>query len=133
MIDLAVQLIEKKSGPFNPTKFQDHYATALRELVQDKLKGHKIIAPHEDARPKGSNVVDLMEALKRSIGEPAPAKTKAPRGGPPALSRSGPVRQVPAYPPRSLATPVSAISIDHLQDRRLADGRLTADDRAHVA
>ena len=81
MIDLAVQLIEKKSGPFNPKKFQDHYATALRELVQDKLKGHKIIAPHEDARPQGNNVVDLMEALKRSIGEPAPAKTKAPRGG----------------------------------------------------
>jgi DNA end-binding protein Ku len=81
MIDLAVQLIEKKAGSFNPKKFQDHYATALRELVQDKLKGHKIIAPHEEARPKGGNVVDLMEALKRSIGEAAPAKTKASRGG----------------------------------------------------
>jgi DNA end-binding protein Ku len=69
MIELATQLIEKKSGPFNPERFQDHYATALRELVQDKLKGHKIIAPHEDARPQGSNVVDLMEALKRSIGQ----------------------------------------------------------------
>jgi DNA end-binding protein Ku len=69
MIDLATQLIEKKSGPFNPDKFQDHYATALRELVQEKLKGHKIIAPQEDARPQGSNVVDLMEALKRSIGQ----------------------------------------------------------------
>jgi DNA end-binding protein Ku len=85
MIELATQLIEKKSGPFDPERFQDHYATALRELVQDKLKGHKIIAPHEDARPQGSNVVDLMEALKRSIGQsggaakaqPA-AKAKAP-------------------------------------------------------
>lgn len=81
MVDLAVQLIEKKSAPFSPKKFQDHYATALRELVQDKLKGHKIIAPHEETRPKGSNVVDLMEALKRSIGEPAPGKAKTPRGG----------------------------------------------------
>lgn len=76
MIDLALQLIEKKSGPFNPDKFQDHYATALRELVQEKLKGHKIVAPHEDARPQGSNVVDLMEALKRSIGQSAPAKAQ---------------------------------------------------------
>lgn len=76
MIDLALQLIEKKSGPFNPEKFQDHYATALRDLVQEKLKGHKIVAPHEDARPQGSNVVDLMEALKRSIGQPAPAKAQ---------------------------------------------------------
>jgi DNA end-binding protein Ku len=81
MIELAVQLIEKKSAPFDPKKFQDHYATALRELVQDKLKGHKIIAPHEEARPKGGNIVDLMEALKRSVGEPAPGKGKAPRGG----------------------------------------------------
>jgi DNA end-binding protein Ku len=77
MIDLATQLIEKKSGPFNPEKFQDHYATALRELVQEKLKGHKIIAPHEDARPQGSNVVDLMEALKRSIGQSSGGSAKA--------------------------------------------------------
>ncbi len=76
MIELALQLIEKKSGPFNPDKFQDHYATALRDLVQDKLKGHKIVAPHEDARPTGSNVVDLMEALKRSIGQSSPAKAQ---------------------------------------------------------
>src|SRR5262249_30218691 len=65
MVDLAVQLIEKKSEPFDANKYQDHYATALRELVQDKLKGRKIVAAHEE-RPQGSsNVVDLMEALKR--------------------------------------------------------------------
>ena len=79
MIELAVQLIEKKSAAFNPKKFEDHYASALRELVQDKLKGRKIIAPHEDARPSGGNVVDLMEALKRSVGQPSAPKTKATR------------------------------------------------------
>jgi DNA end-binding protein Ku len=79
MVDLAVQLIGKKSGAFKPENFQDHYATALRELVQQKLKGRKIIAPSEDARPKGSNVVDLMEALRRSVGsgEKSVAKPKA--------------------------------------------------------
>lgn len=76
MIDLAVQLIEKKSAPFDASKFKDHYATALRELVQEKMKGHKIVAPHEETRPKGGNIVDLMEALKRSVGEPASARTK---------------------------------------------------------
>jgi DNA end-binding protein Ku len=80
MVDLAVQLIEKKSEPFDASKFQDHYATALRELVQDKLKGRKIVAPHEE-RPQGSNVVDLMEALKRSIGQPTTGKRKSPRSG----------------------------------------------------
>lgn len=87
MIELALQLIEKKSGRFNPEKFQDHYATALRDLVQDKLKGHKIIAPHEDARPQGSNVVDLMEALKRSIGQSAPAKAQ------PAAAKAKPAKK----------------------------------------
>ncbi|MEZ5900583.1 MAG: Ku protein [Hyphomicrobiaceae bacterium] len=93
MIDLAVQLIGKKSSPFKPEKYQNHYQTALKELVQEKLKGRKIVAPHEEARPKGANVVDLMEALKRSIGQQqasgggkkaektskTPAKTKTSR------------------------------------------------------
>lgn len=69
MVDLAVQLIEKKASPFEAGKFEDHYQTALKALVQDKLKGRKIIAPHEDARPSGANVVDLMEALRRSVGQ----------------------------------------------------------------
>lgn len=66
MVDLAVQLIGKKSGAFKPEKFEDHYQTALKALVQDKLKGRKIVA-HEQDRPKGGNIVDLMEALKRSV------------------------------------------------------------------
>ena len=66
--------------PLIPRSFQDHYATALRELVEEKRKGHKIIA-HQEERPQGGNVVDLMEALKRSIGQSPPEKPKAGRGG----------------------------------------------------
>jgi DNA end-binding protein Ku len=72
MVDLAVQLIEKKSGPFRPEKFEDHYATALKALIRDKLKGRKIVAHEEDA-PRGGNVVDLMEALRKSVGGGTPA------------------------------------------------------------
>lgn len=88
MVDLAVQLITKKSARFDPTKFEDHYQTALKQLVQDKVKGHKIIAPHEDLRSAGSNVVDLMAALRKSVGaaaaksETASAKTEAPAAPP---------------------------------------------------
>jgi DNA end-binding protein Ku len=78
MVDLAVQLIDKKAAAFAPKKFEDHYATALRDLIQDKLKGRKIVA-HEDARPKGGNIVDLMEALKKSVGGKSPAKPKGSR------------------------------------------------------
>ncbi len=69
MVDLAVELIERKAGKFTPEQFEDHYATALRELVQKKLKGHKIKAPHEEAAPGGAKVIDLMSALRKSIGE----------------------------------------------------------------
>lgn len=67
MVELAIQLIEKKSGAFKPEKFEDHYATALKALIRDKLKGRKIVA-HEDEAPKGGNIVDLMEALRKSVG-----------------------------------------------------------------
>jgi DNA end-binding protein Ku len=80
MVDLAVQLIEKKSGAFDPSKFEDHYGTALKELVQEKVKGHTIVA-REVERPTGGNVVDLMEALKKSIEGTTPQKAKTPRGG----------------------------------------------------
>jgi DNA end-binding protein Ku len=79
MVDLAVELIDKKSVPFEATKFEDHYGTALKELVQEKLKGHTVVAK-EAERPAGGNVVDLMEALKRSIEGTTPGKAKS-RGG----------------------------------------------------
>ena len=81
MVDLAVQLITQKSAPFRPEKFEDHYQTALKELVQEKLKGHKIIAAPEQPRIKGGNVVDLMAALRASIeGKKPPTKAKVSKG-----------------------------------------------------
>lgn len=77
MTDLAVQLIEQKSGKFIPTEFEDHYASALKELVQKKIRGQKIVATPEETRPSGTNVVDLMAALKRSVG--AQSSTKPPK------------------------------------------------------
>jgi DNA end-binding protein Ku len=70
MVDLAVQLIEQKSQPFEPSVFHDRYQDALKALVQEKMKGRKVVAPEEEGRPSGANVIDLMEALKRSIGQP---------------------------------------------------------------
>lgn len=77
MVDLAVQLIGKKTAPFKPDQYKDHYQVALKELVQAKLKGNKVIA-HEEQRPTGTNVVDLMEALKRSIGQPGEKSSTTP-------------------------------------------------------
>src|SRR5258708_34800541 len=75
MLDLARHIVNQKSGNFEPDKFEDHYETALVDLINQKRAG-KTIRPKE--RPKGENVVDLMEALRRSVGGAA-ADTKAPK------------------------------------------------------
>ena len=77
MVDLAVQLITKKSAAFHPEKFENHYQTALQALVNAKLKGKKIIASPETPRALGGNVVDLMAALRASVEGKAASKAKA--------------------------------------------------------
>ena len=87
MIDLAVQLIQQKSAPFKADAYRDHYQDALKALVQGKIRGHKIIAHEEGARPTGANVVDLMEALKRSVGQSGLTAAKSTPAGAPATDQ----------------------------------------------
>jgi DNA end-binding protein Ku len=75
MLDLARHIVNQKSGQFEPEKFEDHYETALVDLINQKRAG-KPITPKE--RPRGENVVDLMEALRRSV-RGAAAETKEPK------------------------------------------------------
>ena len=75
MLDLARHIVDQKSGEFEPEKFEDHYETALVDLINQKRAG-KPITPKE--RPRGENVVDLMEALRRSVGG-ASGEDKAPK------------------------------------------------------
>ncbi|MDZ7283723.1 Ku protein [Sphingomonas sanguinis] len=83
LLDLAEALIEKKSGPFDPKQFHDHYVEALHRLIdrKRKAKGKKVIEEEDDAPSKsGGNVADLMAALKQSMetGETRPRSRKAP-------------------------------------------------------
>ncbi len=70
MLALAVQLIARQTGKFDPGDFEDRYETRLRQLIDAKLKG-KGIAPGKEETGKRDNVVDLMDALRRSLGAPA--------------------------------------------------------------
>ena len=90
MVDLAVQLIGQKSSPFKPEAFVDHFQDALKALVKEKIKGGTVRAPEDEARPSGANVVDLMEALKRSVGQKAAAAAPAapPAPTPPAAAEA---------------------------------------------
>ena len=76
MLDLARHIVEQKAGRFEPGKFEDQYETALVDLINQKRAG-KPITPKE--RPRGDNVVDLMEALRRSVGGAAAAAPAAPK------------------------------------------------------
>lgn len=91
MVELATQIITRKDSRFDPAKYADTYAAALQDLVAKKAKGQKITAPVAEPRPSGANVIDLMSALKRSLGkgkEKAPAKAASARKKPPAKKRA---------------------------------------------
>ena len=93
---LALQLIESLSTHFEPKKYHDEYRQSLRTMIEAKLKGQEIaVAPHPQLAP----VVDLMEALKKSLAggkQPAakqgPVEMKPMKVGPeavPARKRAG--------------------------------------------
>ena len=75
MMDLAKHIVETKSGHFKPENFEDHYEAALKELIQKKSKGIKIEAPQERAPAK---VINLMDALRRSVKEERQSGRKQP-------------------------------------------------------
>ncbi len=75
MLDLARHIVNQKAGRFEPEKFEDQYEAALVDLINKKRAGQPIT---KKDRPAGGNVVDLMEALRRSVGGPEPAKASKP-------------------------------------------------------
>ncbi len=72
LLDMAATLIEKKSGKFDASEFHNRYVDALKDLIAEKRKrkGELVIQDPDDGKPaKGSNVIDLMAALKKSLGD----------------------------------------------------------------
>jgi len=83
LLDLATTLIDKKTGKFDASEFHDRYVDALKDLIERKKKGKTLNIDSDNdggSDPRGSNVVDLMAALKKSIGPAggSAAKAKAP-------------------------------------------------------
>lgn len=100
LLEVATQLIERKTAPFDAAAFEDHYDQALRDLIETKRKNRKTprARPSDDASPaRSENVVDLMEALKQSLkadGKAAkPAAGKSKREAPAGKTRKAPGRK----------------------------------------
>ena len=92
MLELAEALIAQKSAKFDPAAYEDRYETALMAMIKEKLKGHKPIIA---AAPERGNVVNLMDALKASLGQAkpaAPSKSKAPAEEKPAAKKRAPAK-----------------------------------------
>lgn len=87
LLDLATTLIDKKTAPFNASEFHDRYVDALKVLIDKKAKakGKRVVEEVEEpAESRGTNVIDLMAALKASVeSKPGRATTarKAPAPG----------------------------------------------------
>lgn len=73
MLDLAIHIIDTKKAHFDPSRFKDRYEDALKALIKSKAAGK---APPTPPRHKPSNVVNLMDALRRSVSA-APDKKSA--------------------------------------------------------
>ena len=107
LLDLATTLIDKKTGKFEASEFHDRYVDALKDLIERKKKGKTLNIDDENeagSDPRGSNVVDLMAALKKSIGPAsgggaAKAPAKKPAAKTAAKSEKKPVEKAPAKAP----------------------------------
>ena len=90
LLDLATTLIDKKTGKFDASDFHDRYVEALKELIERKKKGKTLNLDDgkDEKAPSGSNVVDLMAALKKSIGDGG-GKAKA------ASAKKAPAKKTP--------------------------------------
>ena len=86
MVGLAEEIIDRMTGKFEPDKFEDRYENAMIELIRSKQAGQPVKQAKASAKP--SNVVNLMDALKRSIGEGAGGKAPAKKQkAPPAAKK----------------------------------------------
>jgi DNA end-binding protein Ku len=97
MVGLAKQLIKRQAGTYDPADVEDRYETRMRAVIDAKLQGQGL-TPDSAPAVRESNVIDLMAALKKSLGqtvEPAPAK--------PRKTASKPAEKAPAKPARKRA------------------------------
>lgn len=98
-VALAAELIDRKTAPFNPGKFHDSYRDALQELIDAKI-GHRRPQKQKAQKLPDGKVVNLMDALRKSLGDKAPTKkkvaAKTPKKKPAAKKNPTKVKAAPA-------------------------------------
>lgn len=120
MVALATQLVERQSEDYDPSDLEDRYETRLRAMLEAKVKGEGVRAEAEPA-PSESNVIDLMAALRRSLGEapaqaakakPATAAKRGRKAPPPEEARRQPGLKLPLQGGKKAAAQAGAPAKD---------------------
>lgn len=99
LLELATTLIDKRTAPFDAGEFENRYVEALRALIDKKAKsktGKAIIEDAGESGRSGSNVVDLMAALKKSVGAAAAVPAKKPPAKKAPAKKAAPPAKKPA-------------------------------------
>ena len=86
LVKMAKTLIDSRTEAFDPSKYENHYAKALRELVEEKVRTGKSVAVGDERVDQEPKVIDFMDALKRSLGN----------GGAAAASTGSTARRAPS-------------------------------------
>jgi DNA end-binding protein Ku len=115
MIQLATQLIDRQTGKYDPADIEDRYETRLRAVIEAKMKGEGI-EPEDTAEPDRSNVVDLMAALRKSLGQTAEEEPAAAKKVPAAKA----AKAKPAAPKEKTEPPKKASAAAKPAARRRA-------------
>ncbi len=102
MLDLAVHILETKRTTFDPSKFEDRYDQALRDLITAKRKGKALPEPE---REEPSNVINLMDALRKSVQGERGGKSSANKSSSNKPSASKTPKRKPAARKSSRASP----------------------------
>lgn len=76
LLDLAKELIARKAGKFEPERFHDQYTEALRAMIDAKAKHQPVTVDEDDGGSNRDNVIDLVEALRRSVRDQNKAAEK---------------------------------------------------------
>lgn len=109
LLQVATELIDRKTAPFDAGAFEDHYAAALRDLVERKVKSRKTpraTTDEADDRPEATNVVDLMDALRASLkGSKAGGKASSAK---PATGKDSPGKTPSKSTAKSSAKPAAS-------------------------
>ena len=88
MLKLATQLVDRQSGSYDPADLEDRYETRLRAMIDAKVTGGGLVVDNTPVF-NDSNVIDLMAALRKSLGQITPPASEAPPPSTKARSKRG--------------------------------------------